>query len=94
MVVAERTVHVWVVKRSVQQHNGDLCRDVLDILILLRRSSDKVGTHQNDAVDLFGENQMQVILPDIQIVPGAAQKRLISVGLQLLLQIIDCLCQK
>ena len=53
-----RRVHIRIVKGSVEQHNGNLCGNVLDVLVLLLIGTDEVGTNENNAVHLLGKNEV------------------------------------
>ena len=58
VIVAESAVHIRIVKGSVEQHNGNLCGNVLDVLVLLLIGTDEVGTNENNAVHLLGKNEV------------------------------------
>ena len=45
-------------KGSVEQHNGNLCGNVLDVLVLLLIGTDEVGTNENNAIHFLGKNEV------------------------------------
>ena len=58
VVIAERAVHIRIVKGSVEQHNGNLCGNVLDVLVLLLIGTDEVGANENNTVHFLGKNEV------------------------------------
>ena len=53
-----RAVHIRIVKGSVEQHNGNLCGNVLDVLVFLLIGTDEVGTNENNAIHFLGKNEV------------------------------------
>ena len=46
VIVAECAVHIRIVKGSVEQHDGNLRGNVLDVLVFILGGTDEVGTYQ------------------------------------------------